>query len=114
MKAHPERINLNMAVYQMWDSYSVLACFTLSGQLAVDRDKMRHQLHKNTRLMRVSDQKLFERVANLKLINPAEQSRVLELLTEMRDLYEERGLHPDMEAAEAEAAKQGAPAVVIP
>lgn len=103
-KQHPERVNLNLAIYQMYDSYSVLACIRLAGPLAGEFDKMRHQLHKHTRLVRVTDQKLIERVMGLGLLSSKDQQAVLELLTEFRDIYEERGLHPELEAAEAEAA----------
>lgn len=103
LKQHPERVKLNLAIYQMYDSYSVLACFHLTGPLAGEFDKMRHQLHKHTRLVKVSDQKLLAKVAGLGLLNRADQQRVLEMITEMRDIYEEKGLHPEIDRAQAEA-----------
>lgn len=112
-KKHPERVNLNLAIYQMYDSYSVLACFALYGPLQNEYDKMRHQLHKHTRLIRISNAKLIERVTQLGLLNVNDQARVLELVTEMRDIYEERGLHPEIDAAEAEAARNGATGVLM-
>jgi hypothetical protein len=111
IKKHPERVNLNLAIYQMYDSYSVLACFVLSGPLQIEYDKMRHQLHKNTRLVRVSDQKLIEKVTALGLLSSRDQQAVLQMFTEMRDIYEEIGLHPDIDQAQAaaeSAAKTGA------
>lgn len=110
---HPDRVNLNLAIYQMYDSYSVLACFNLTGPLAKEYDKMRHQLHKHTRLMRVSDQKLMHKVAELHLLSSTDQQAVLAMFTEMRDLYEERGLHPEIDRAEAEAIKTGATGVIV-
>jgi hypothetical protein len=110
---HKDRVNLNLAIYQMYDSYSVLACFNLAGPLAKEFDKMRHQLHKHTRLLRVSDQKLMQKVAELHLISAKDQEAVLNMITEMRDMYEERGLHPEIDQAEAEAAKNGTTSVIM-
>lgn len=110
---HKDRVNLNLAIYQMYDSYSVLACFNLSGPLARECDKMRHQLHKHTRLMRVSDTGLMKKVSELGLLSTKDQEAVLAMFTEMRDLYEERGLHPEIDAAEAEALKNGTTGVIM-
>lgn len=112
-KIHPERVALNFAIYQMFDSYSVLACFHLNGPLLVEFDKMRHQLHKHTRYLRVSDNKLLEKVASLGLLSTIDQQKVLKMYTEMRDLYEERGLYPEIEEAEKKATEAGHSGVIV-
>ena len=63
--------------------------------------------------MRVSDTNLMKKVSELGLLSTKDQTAVLEMFTEMRDLYEERGLHPEIDEAEAAAAKTGATGVIV-
>ena len=94
-KQHHDTVTENMAWIQMLDSYLAMRAFDLTAapELHRETDKMRHALHRLTRAVRVTDAKLAAKVLSLGLLDKAQAAAVLEMFTELRDVYEERGLH---------------------
>jgi hypothetical protein len=101
---HPEQAQSAMleaaSVYQGLCGWLALKNFqSYDPEMIRQMDQTRHYLHAKTRMVKVTDQRITQKVDEIagftNMAMAAEhREAVVQLLKDFRDVYEERGLHP--------------------
>lgn len=94
---HKEIAVYAATMQQQFDGMLCLMNFNIAEPELTDQlDQIRFQINRLTRRAVVSDETIMQRVAELGLLNPADESKVYQLLKDMRDVLEERGRYPHL------------------
>jgi hypothetical protein len=103
-RAHPMEAQAAMMEAAALTGWMYLKHFqSYDPEMIRQMDQTRHTLHARTRMISITDEKIRQRVDEIpgltNMSMPAEQRElVIQLITEVRDVYEERGLHPPTQA----------------
>lgn len=104
---HPEKTSADFMRGQAFGTVLMIGNHYRSPDedLTKYRDQIRHMVHELSRKNKVSDSTIEAKVKELGLHSLTDEQLVIELITQFRYVYEERGLYPELELGDSDPTK---------